>query len=201
MKQNKIHVKERYFNVKNIAEKMKNLLEKISKKTHLNKRLILTVALLVAGISALLLSELVPPSRAVPTLTTTAYRQDDVYEYERKLEERLVSMVSSIEGAGRTKVMVTLESGSEDIYLHDYNYGENIEPSGENSMERKDEYVIVDGSAGEQGIVVRVAEPKVRGVAVVCDGGGSELVREQIVRTVTALLDISSARVSVAKMN
>ena len=97
--------------------------------------------------------------------------------------------------------MVTLESGSEDIYLHDFDYGENISPSGKSSIERKDEYVIVDGSAGEGGIIVRVAEPKVRGVAVVCEGGGSELVRQQVTQAVTALLDISSARVSVAKMS
>ena len=97
--------------------------------------------------------------------------------------------------------MITLESGSEEIYLHNYNYGENNDKSGRNSLERKDEYVIVDGSSGEEGIVVRVAEPKVRGVAVVCRGAGSDTVRGQIIETVTALLDISSARVSVAKMN
>lgn len=187
--------------MKNIAEKTKKLVGTISAKTRLSKKLLLTVALLVAGIAALLLSEITKPSEAVSAQTTAVSQADAVYEYEKKLEERLVSMISSIDGAGNTKVMLTLESGSEDVYLHNYNYGENIEPSGENSMERKDEYVIVDGSAGEQGIVVRVAEPKVRGVAVVCEGGGSELVREQIVSTVTALLDISSARVSVAKMN
>ena len=97
--------------------------------------------------------------------------------------------------------MVTLESSSENVYLHDYDYGENVEPSGRNSVERKDEYVIIDGGEGEQGIVVRVAEPKIRGVAVVCRGAGSEIVKSQITEAVTALLDISSARVSVAKMN
>jgi len=35
----------------------------------------------------------------------------------------------------------------------------------------------------------------------VCKGAGSETVKAEITRTVTALLDISSARVSVAKMN
>ncbi|MBO5859452.1 MAG: hypothetical protein J6R20_06710 [Clostridia bacterium] len=65
----------------------------------------------------------------------------------------------------------------------------------------KDEYVIVDSGDGENGIVVRKTEPKIRGVAVVCQGGGNESVRAQIVETVTALLDISSARVSVVKMN
>ncbi len=187
--------------MKSIAEKTKKLCEVISNKTHMSKKLLMTVLLLLMGITALLLSEITQPEQTVSDMTTSVSESEASCEYEKKLEERLVSMISSIDGAGNTKVMVTLESGSEDVYLHNYNYGENVEPSGENSMERKDEYVIIDGSAGEQGIVVRVAEPKVRGVAVVCEGGGSQLVREQIVSTVTALLDISSARVSVAKMN
>lgn len=187
--------------MKNAAENIKKLIEKISAKTKLSKKLLLAVLLLFAGIAALLLSELTAADKAAFAETTSASKAEDTDEYAIRLEERLTSIISSIEGAGSTKVMVTLESGSEDVYLHDYNYGENIDPSGKNSLERKDEYVIVDGLSGEQGIVVRIAEPKVRGVAVVCEGGGSDVVREQIISAVTALLDISSARVSVAKMN
>lgn len=193
--------KERYFNVKNVAESIKKLIEKISAKTKLSKKLLLAVSLLLTGIAALLLSELTADSKNVSAQTTVTSQTADTDEYAANLERRLTAIISSIEGAGSTKVMVTLESGSEDIYLHDYDYGENVDPSGKNSLERKDEYVIVDGDSGEQGIVVRIAEPKVRGVAVVCEGGGSEVVREQIIGAVTALLDISSARVSVAKMN
>lgn len=180
---------------------IKAAIEKISEKSRLNKRLLLIVLMLVSGIILLLASELLvgdtTTTAAVPE--TTVY--PDVSEYTNQLEERLVSIISSINGAGATKVMVTLESGSEDIYLHDFDYGENADPSGKNSVERKDEYVIIDGSSGEEGIVVRRAEPKVRGVAVVCEGGGLDQVRAQIIETVTALLDISSARVSVAQMN
>ncbi|MBQ2847503.1 MAG: hypothetical protein IJE74_04535 [Clostridia bacterium] len=168
----------------------------------MSKKMLIAVSLLLAGMAALILSEMTADnSKAEQTSqseTSYCYSSDD---YISDLENRLISIISAIEGAGETKVMVTLESGCEDIYLHDYDYGENSEVSGRNSIERKDEYVIVDGGAGEQGIVVRVAEPKIRGVAVVCRGAGSEIVKGQIIEAVTALLDISSARVSVAKMN
>lgn len=192
--------KERYFEVEKIAEILKKFINRISEGTRLNKKILFAVFLLVAGAAALVVSEMSETESASvkETTTVTAY---DTSEYLSDLEMRLTSMISSIDGAGETKVMITLESGSEEIYLHDYDYGENIDPSGKNSLERKDEYVIVDGDSGERGIVVRVAEPKIRGVAVVCKGADSETVRSRIVETVTALLDISSARVSVAKMS
>jgi len=182
------------------TEKIKEIIFRISEKTKLNPKLLLVAALLVSGMAVLMLSELTPKKEPVSAPVETS-RISDVYEYEERLENRLISIISAIEGAGETRVMVTLESGSEDVYLNNSDYGENIDPDGENSYEKKDEYVIIDGSSGQGGIIIRRAEPKIRGVAVVCVGAGSEKVRAQIIEAVTALLDISSARVSVAKMN
>ena len=193
--------KERYCQLKKITDALKKIIDLISDKTKLSPKILLAAVLLAAGVAALLISEIPQNKKRVSSPVSTTEASQDPEEYTRKLEERLTSIISAIDGAGETKVMITLESSSEDIYLHDFDYGENADSSGKNSFERKDEYVIVDGSSGEQGIVVRKAEPKIRGVAVVCKGAGSEIVREQIVQAVTALLDISSARVSVAKMN
>lgn len=189
------------FAVKNIDETIKNIIDKISEKSKLGKGVMLAVLLLVTGVILLIASEISPEEKSVAAEPESSGVQVGGDEYIKQLEERLVSIISSVYGAGETRVMVTLESGSEDIYLHNYDYGENNGSDGKNSFERKDEYVIVDGSSGEQGIVVRQSEPKIRGVAVVCEGGGNQSVKQQITETVTALLDISSARVSVAKMN
>lgn len=187
-------------NVRIFPEPIKEIIDKVSKNTKLNPKMLLAVVLLAAGIIALMLSEISGGEKTVSAQVPTS-EQTDSREYEKELEERLISIISAIDGAGETRVMVTLESGSEDIYLNNSDYGENIEPSGENSFEKKDEYVIVDGSSGQGGIVIRRTEPRVRGVAVVCKGAGSDTVKAQIIEAVTALLDISSARVSVAKMN
>lgn len=179
----------------------KNLINLISEKTKLSKKLLLSVALLAAGLLALVLSETTQPSeQASSGETTTAAFSSESERYVAELEERLTSIISQIEGVGTTRVMVTLESSSEDVYLHNFDYGENVEPSGKSNIEQKEEYVIVEDENGEKGIVVRVTQPKIRGVAVVCGGGGSEIVRARITEAVTALLDISSARVSVSEM-
>lgn len=192
--------KERYFNVEKPAVNMREYINKISEKTKLNPKMLLAVLLLVSGIAVLMLSELTGQSENASVQVTTSATADS-QEYEKRLEERLVSIISAIDGAGETRVMVTLESSSEDVYLNNSDYGENIESDGENSFEKKDEYIIVDNPSGQGGIVIRRTEPRVRGVAVVCRGAGSETVKAQIIEAVTALLDISSARVSVAKMN
>lgn len=183
-----------------IIETVKNAIKKIPEGTRLSKKRLLAVSFLLIGAATLILSEITQTEETVQTVTSTV-AQTDTANYVEDLENRLVSIISSIEGAGETKVMITLESGSEDIYLHDYDYGENIDPSGKNIVERKDEYVIVDSDSGEKGIVVRIAEPKIRGVAVVCKGGDSDAVRVRVIETVTALLNINSTSVSVAKMN
>lgn len=187
--------------MENIIRFFKGTVEKISAKTRIGKKPLLIALMLISGIILLLASELTDAEKTASAQLTEPTSVSDMQEYSERLEERLISIISSIDGAGATRVMVTFENGGEDIYLHDSDYGENAASDGKNSVERKDEYVIIDGSSGEQGIVVRRAEPKVRGVAVVCEGGGSETVRAQITEAVTALLDISSARVSVAKMN
>ncbi|MDR1754418.1 MAG: hypothetical protein LBR74_05870 [Eubacterium sp.] len=79
-------------------------------------------------------------------------------EYIQTLEAKLADIISEINGAGKIKVMITLEdiSGTED---------------------------------GQS--------PAVRGAAVVCTGAGNILTKQKIVETVSKVLGISTARVSV----
>lgn len=188
-------------NALNIAEKIKEITDRISDKTRLSKKLMLVLVLFAAGLVALLFSELGQSREEKIPQETTTLQKASAQEYVQSLEERITSIISSIDGAGSTRVMITLESGSEDVYLHNYDYGEDVDEDGAGNREVKNEYVVVDNSGEENGIVIRVEEPKIRGVAVVCEGGGNDYVKAQIISTVTALLDISSARVSVAKMN
>lgn len=165
----------------------------------MSKKLLLIILLFVTGVVLLVFSELpVKEKKKTDIQATTAPLLAD--EYALMLEERLTSIISAIEGVGAVKVMVTVESTGEDVYLHNFDYGEDEEPDGKNSYEQKDEYVIVNNGEAEEGIVIKVQQPEIRGVAVVCQGASSEKVRAAVIETVTALLDISSARVSVAEM-
>lgn len=183
------------------AEKIGGILNRISEKTGLEKKHLAIVFLFVSGIILLVVSSFSETAEKNASQEISTASEAAASGYVSELEERITSIISSIDGAGATQVMITLENSGEDVYLHNYDYGEDVDGAGAGNREMKDEYVIVDSGDGENGIVVRKTEPKIRGVAVVCEGGGNEAVRAQIVSTVTALLDISSARVSVVKMN
>lgn len=184
----------------NIVEKFREISNRICEKTHLNKKLLLVLVLFAAGVTVMAVGELVQSISDETQPTDPVASQMSANSYVSSLEERVTSIISSIDGAGATRVMITLESGNEDVYLHNYDYGEDVDSSDAGNREVREEYVIVNAENGEKGIVVRVEEPRIRGVAVVCEGGGNSYVRAEIIATVTALLNISSARVSVVKM-
>ena len=165
-------------------EKLGGLAEKIKS----DRKLLIIVVLGVVGILLLTLSELMPKSEEKPKETETA---PDLTEYEEKTEQRLAELISSIDGAGRTKVMITLNSGDENVYATE-------DKDGEKTYERN--YVVVKQDGDENGMLLRVEEPEIRGVAVVCEGADSAAVKQEIINTVTAVLGVGTNRVNIAKM-
>ena len=105
--------------------------------------------------------------------------------YQEQFETQLKELIEQLDGAGKTVVMVTLESGEETIYAVDTQSGQ---------MQNQETHVLLeDGSALEETTYL----PAVCGVAVVCDGGGDVRVAARITELVGALLDVPSNRISV----
>lgn len=116
--------------------------------------------------------------------------------YSNEMEEKLADIISKVEGAGKTKVFLTIEESEEYVYAQDI------------STDRKDntqinddkKYVIVDGNGGKDGLLIKTVNPKIRGVAIVCEGGDDPVVQQRIYSCVSASLGISTARISISKM-
>ena len=93
--------------------------------------------------------------------------------------------------------MITLESCYENVYAKGYT-NKSEESEREESAEMTEEYVIVkQGANNEECLVIKVYEPRVKGVAVIAQGADNINVKQAITDTVCALFDISSASVSV----
>lgn len=120
----------------------------------------------------------------------------DYLAYTESLENRLKSTISSINGVGRCRVMITLENSNESVYAINENSRNEM-----NSTNTSDEYVIYNSSNGESPVLIKEYFPKVQGVSVVCSGGDNDRVREEIIDTVSSLFNISSNRISVTKIN
>lgn len=149
---------------------------------------------LVAGIIGILLifaSEMFKKPVKVKEETNPSNSQ-----YEMNLEEKLTNLICSIDGAGKTKVLLTIEETEEKIYAQDSSLNRTDEL---NRTEQKD-FVIVDDSNGKNGLLIKTVNPKIRGVAIVCEGGDNPIVQQRIYSCVSATLGISTSRISISKM-
>lgn len=94
-----------------------------------------------------------------------------VTSYSTEIENDLQTVISQIEGAGTTKVLLTMENSVEYVYL--------------------------EGGTTK----TKEIEPHIRGVLVVCEGGDNPVVVERITQAVTKALDISTAKVCITKLS
>ncbi len=171
-----------------------NLIKMMSDKTKLDKKIVIIALVGIMGIALLIISEILPSQE--PEALESEPTQDTSYtEYAQNIEEKLQNIISSIQGAGKTQVMVTLDCSDENVYAT-----QSKRVDGENSSSYENSIIIVENDGEENGVLLKVIEPEIRGVAIVCDGGNSPQVKQSIIDTVTAVLGISSARVNIATM-
>ena len=169
-----------------MKDSFENLIEKF---TCDKKRLFIIVAGIV-GVLLLVVSEFIPESEEDVEITENDDKMSFT-SYEKDIEERLKNLIESIDGAGNVQVMVSIESGDEKVYATESKKTENNEEKS---------YVLVDIEGSDSGLLLKIAQPEIRGVAIVCQGADSPTVRNAVVGAVTSVLGISSNRVNVSKM-
>lgn len=132
-----------------------------------------------------------------------------VSRYKEELCEELGNMLASIEGVGRTKIMLTLDSTVRNIYATDNDYqqketsakGNSNENADKQSNEKKTCIVVRQKDGSEKALTVGQTMPSVKGVLVVCDGGDDKDVCGRVISAVSAALNISDSHICVTKMN
>ena len=105
--------------------------------------------------------------------------------------------------------MITLKSG----YTYTYAVTEKVDSDVSEEYKSEDQrktqqkstteqnYVMVEGSSSVQPLVTALNEPEIKGVVVVCTGGGDAKVVAQVTNAVRTALDISSAKITVSKIS
>lgn len=171
----------------NIPDRLK---EFYSRLTGSRKAMTAAAAVGIAGMLMILFfggNENEEPNETIVTEPTANVWTDYSSDTERRLEE----LLSAIDGVGDVKVMISFSSTEEYIYAQ----AEKI-----NGEKTENEYVTVRNGNSEEALLRQVNTPDITGVAVVCGGGKSDRVREEIYRTVTAVLGIPAGRIYVAAM-
>lgn len=169
-----------------------------------HKKIIIVLGL--AGIVLIFLSSFVSCEK---TDSTSRVKEEiSVDEYRSKIENNLKDIVSSIEGSGKTKVLVTVENSTETVYATEQKKNkESTEDKSNGEITKKKEsddsevhYITVkDSNGSEKALSVTQVQPTIKGVVVVCDGGNDPNVQQRITNAVTTALNITSKRVCVTK--
>ena len=143
--------------------------------------------LLVAALGALLL--LWPTERK--DADTAPAAGTDLAETEKAMED----ILGKINGVGRVEVMLTLHSGGERVLAQDSSLRYSGSAQSPDSYERSSQPVTDAGGV----VVTQEKYPQYRGALVVCEGGGNDAVRFQVVSAVSALTGLGSDRIAVVK--
>ena len=107
-------------------------------------------------------------------------------------EEKLSQVLSDIQGAGKTRVVLTLKSGSRQVLAQD------TQSRGEG--ERSVSTVTLGRGSGSQEVVpLQTVAPQFRGALEVCAGGDDPGVRLQVIRAVSALTGLGSDCITVCQ--
>lgn len=114
-------------------------------------------------------------------------------DYISNVESDLTKIISKIDGAGDTIVMITSKGTSKYEYAKEKH---NIKSDEKNEMEEK--YIYGENN---QPVTISIENPTITGVLVVCEGGGNSAVRERIYRAVSTSLNIGTNQIYVTQKN
>ncbi len=125
-------------------------------------------------------------------------------QYGAALEEKLESILSRIDGAGKVDVMVTFEAGVEIITAMTTSKQSNT-VTDEYSGGYRDTVSIIESNTpvivGGQAVVLKEIQPKVKGAIVVCEGAHSVKVKVELVKALSTLLDLDTTKIEVFAMS
>lgn len=128
-------------------------------------------------------------------------------EYRLQLEENLSELLSTVEGAGKVNIMVTLESGEENVYAWQEKTSRDEQTVSADLSEQvsqrtsyENEIVMVGENGSKQALVEKTLQPSVQGVVVVCQGADDIKVVSNITNAVSVALNVPSNRICVIKM-
>ena len=110
-------------------------------------------------------------------------------EYIQALENKIGNIAEQITGSGNVRVIVSVSSGTEYIYVSN-------EKLGENSSSK--EYITVRTESGaDELILFKEIYPEVTGVSVACKGGDSPEIQAKLIAVISTSLNVGSNRICI----
>lgn len=174
--------------------------DKLQNKTGLSKKACIIFIIGVLGLLLIVFSEFIPKSKTSSISDDSSSLSDASYSnsFKQEIEKELKEIISKIDGVGEVSLMLTLDGTTEYVYAEDVDT-QTSENSSSKSDKYKNQVIIVDSDGDETALVKKIIEPKVKGVVIVCTGGGNLQIKERVIKAVSSALNISTNNICVEK--
>ncbi len=171
----------------NLVTKVKEILIKL--KSNKNFYIYLAVGLAVL-IAIIYFASTITTNESTSTKQDTANENLSASEeYVAKLENKLESVISQIQGGENVDVIITLEKGFEYVYLTE----EETKTSASGITSTTTNVVLVDG----QPVLMKEIYPSIKGIAVVCKGANDVTLKMNIISLIQTVVEVNSANISI----
>ena len=108
------------------------------------------------------------------------------------LEDRLGEILSSVQGAGKVKILLTQAQGEQTVYQTDTQEREEALT--------EDTVIVTSSDRSQNGLVCQRNPPKYQGAVIVCQGADKAAVRLALVEAVSKATGLSTDAITVLKM-
>jgi stage III sporulation protein AG len=116
-------------------------------------------------------------------------------------EARISGALSSIAGAGRVTVVLTLKTSAESVIAADRSASERSGADGGRDTERTESAVILGkGGSAQSPVTLKRIYPEYLGALIVAQGAGDAAVRLELTRAVAGLTGLGTDKITVTKM-
>ncbi len=153
-------------------------------KKLLKNKNVVTVLLAVAVGVLLIIFGFLKDSEPSQNNEVNQYSDAELESYTSTLEEKVEKHLEKIDGVNNVSVILTIEGTNEKVYA---------------TNGSKDYVVIKDSSGNENALMLSEINAQVRGIAVVCDYGSNEQLKQEIIAMLASLFNIGTNRISVIK--
>ena len=120
------------------------------------------------------------------------WTEPSVTEIERQLEE----LLTQVDGAGETKVMLTLQKGTS----YEYQSDSVVQRETDSQKEETQMVFASDSNGADAPVLIGVTYPVFQGAVVVCQGADRPSVQLAVINAVSSLTGLRSEHIAVIKM-
>ena len=166
-------------------------IKKITGKLHkLVEKYKYAIVVLLIGLTLLLIPDKQSKPQKVESSAPATAREEIL------IQDSLVEILQSVDGAGKVKVLLSIGEGEETIFQTDT----ETSTTGDSNNQTVKTVIITDSERSEAGLIRQVNPAAFKGAIVVCQGADSPTVRLAVTQAVSKITGLGTDAICVLKM-